>query len=55
MWLLIAGCLTIWFVAAGCFGVTFGRVVQQRDRQEGRTDSARDLRGSQALSSWVTR
>jgi hypothetical protein len=54
MWLLIAGCLTIWFVAAGCFGVAFGRVVQQRDRQEG-TDSARDLRGPQALSSRVTR
>ncbi len=35
MWLLIAGCLTVWFVAAGFFGVTFGRVVRLRDLREG--------------------
>ena len=30
--LLIAFWLTVWFVAACSFGVTFGRVVQVRDR-----------------------
>ena len=40
MWLLIADCLMIWFVAGGLLGVTLGRVVQERDRREAEPDSS---------------